>query len=207
MGVIIVVISWIMITCAISHSIEKFFVVETKLFAKLTNSFKVIVLSISLIVFINTYRIEERVLLPEQKSIISWIKVNTSKNDLFLNYSDIPIRTQCLRPVFFEFKTIPLTADDQLDWYKRLAIFYNIPNEIELKDVVKVNRFIKNCNEVNIESVLKKMSTKAKFLITCNRQLEKKSILNEFHTYLSVKTGKIECIYKNEYYSVFNLER
>ncbi|XOV94000.1 MAG: DUF6798 domain-containing protein [Bacteroidota bacterium] len=66
---------------------------------------------------------------PEIAETKEWIQNNTSSEDLFLNYSGIAIRTQCLRSSYFEFKTIPLTADGQMEWYWRF-MRYNKSDQI-----------------------------------------------------------------------------
>ncbi len=84
-----------------------------------------IFLSLGYLGFLLHQELNENELTNEVTETIDWIKENTKPNDLFANYSGIDVRTQAIRSSYFEFKTIPLTADGQLEWYNRFLRFNN----------------------------------------------------------------------------------
>jgi hypothetical protein len=74
---------------------------------------------------------------------INWINNNTEPNSLFLNYSDIDIRTTCFRSEYFRNKTIPLSNSEQVLWYERLLNYFNIPEQINGTSYKKVGKYIR----------------------------------------------------------------
>jgi len=86
---------------------------------------------------------------------IQWIKETIPSNSLFLNYSDIDIRTDCFRSDFFCFKSIPLNSNGQIDWYERLLIYYNISDQYFGQDYQKVATIMNDKqHKVDIKNVV-----------------------------------------------------
>lgn len=95
----------------------------------------------------------------DRKHVIQWIIDNTEAEAFFLNYTDVDIRTDCLRSDFFRFKTIPLNNNGQIDWYQRLLIYYCLPNHISGLNYKEVGAFQRNYPQtVDINLVLSKSS-------------------------------------------------
>jgi hypothetical protein len=213
MGAIIVVLSWIIVTASIFSKIvnSKDCYLTYRTFPLMV--IKIIVVIVSVIVLISGHRIEGKSPLKEQSDVISWIKSETNESDMFLNYSDIPIRTQCFRSSYFEFKTMPLTANMQLGWYKRLLAYYDVPGRIadksrEVKDpkgIKQVKAYIDNMTIVNAKDVASKISVPPKYLIKCKKAIPKKNELNAVYRYLEVNTEGYPCVYENKLYSVYRI--
>lgn len=78
---------------------------------------------------------------PEERNqVIDWIRTHTDASDGLLNYSDIAVRTLCLRPSFFDARTIPTFSDGQIDWYLRRLVYFDIPEHIDPHDYEAVAR-------------------------------------------------------------------
>ncbi len=60
----------------------------------------------------------------DQEEAMQWIRQNTPEEALILDYADLDVRTNCLRSSYWEFKTIPLTVDQQILWYQKY-LWYN----------------------------------------------------------------------------------
>ena len=123
MGVVVVVFTWVSLTAAI--------LIYHPIGISLPKRSIRIILTLSLIlasvgVLGKAYRVHYPFEGGDKGETIEWIKRNTRPGDLFMSYSDLPIRTFGLRPLYFSFKTIPLNTDAQFDWYDRLRIQYDM---------------------------------------------------------------------------------
>ena len=105
-----------------------------------------------LILFLRTMNAPQ----DEAKIITSdWIKNNTNSNSLFLNYSDLDVRTSCGRSDYFQFKTIPLTNPAQVEWYKRLLVYYNLENDFKGTEYKEIGELIRNDqHQINLQEVI-----------------------------------------------------
>ncbi len=96
-------------------------------------------------VFSQTHITPRRVLanriLSNERKMVQWVEKNTGRNELFINYSIVDLRTVAMRPVYFNFKSLPLTVDRQVDWYRRLRIQYDVPSNIKPDDYKKVRDY------------------------------------------------------------------
>jgi hypothetical protein len=206
MGVIIVSLSWIIITASFYHTSKK--APQMQIPRKMAIPLKVVTIVFSLVLFAYSCRIESgKEILPEQVEVISWIRENTPANDIFLNYSDIPIRTQCQRPDIFEYKTMPLFADAQIAWYRHYVIVNDVPQSISISDYEAVKKYVRNCPGVDAERVVSRLAPRPNYLIKCNRPVPDPSILKGrgFYQYYPVDTGSFSCVFKNNLYSVYDL--
>jgi len=129
---------------------------------------------------------------PAKKEMIDWIQTNCSTNrGLFLNYSDIDVRTCCRRSDFFRFQTFSLSPDGQIDWYNRLLIYYDVQESIDYQDYEAVKKFIQEKKPVRIENVLKKIPKPVSYLL---KQRNSPIIL-----------GRQKLLFSNELYELYGI--
>ncbi len=160
-GVIIVVLTWILFTASL---INLFNFKE-----HLLNAVDVISLCIcvGIFLFINLTWADkiQSTTKSEKDNFLNWIKNNTSKDDLFLNYTDADIRTTVLRSDFFRFQAPPLTGDSEISWYKKYCIYYDIPDEINETDYNNVKKYASSKHTINTERVIKRSKAPIKYIL------------------------------------------
>jgi hypothetical protein len=100
----------------------------------------------------------------DMKGMINYITNNTNKNSLFLNYSNINIRTFTLRSNYFNFKTFRLYSSSQRDWYERLLTYYDI-DKSEKYNYEKVSQIVTSKKLISIENVIEKINEKIDYIL------------------------------------------
>lgn len=162
-GVIIVILSWVIFSCSLfkaSSNLNNFI-------KKFDLAFITLLLLISLFMTLKEdhFLTIENKNFTDRKDVVSWIKNNTSKNDLFLNYSDLDIRTETLRSDYFGFQTSPLTANGQISWYKRFLAYYDVPSTIPLTNYQESKTFASSTHDININNVLKRSKAPINYIV------------------------------------------
>lgn len=207
-GVIIVILSWILFC-------DSLFEISNKISQSIKKFDLLIVISLLLISLIPTLKQENSSLATNKdfflrKEVISWIRNNTSRKDLFLNYSDLDIRTETLRSDYFKFQTSPLTANDQITWYKQFLIFYDVPDSIPLTSYQEAKDFASSYHEINIGNVLKRSKASINYIILLKNKKSFSKITdlvnlsNKNYTY-NVK--EIDLVFENGNYAVYKSKK
>lgn len=120
----------------------------------------------------NNYR--SNAIYLDAKETISWIRRNTPINSTFLNYADsknfLTLRTHAIRSQFFSWKTINLTNDGIVNWYKRYLIHYDVSADpYNYKQMgILVGKKGKNIKSVNISSVLDQINYQINYVLVPN---------------------------------------
>ncbi len=166
-GVVIVVLSWLLLIASLINLL--------KLTEHVLNVTDVISLCICVLVFlgINLTRTETPKTFSKSSSseeFINWIKKDTKNSDLFLNYTDIDIRTTALRSDYFRFQTPPLVGDAEIAWYKEFYIFYDIPDETKLTDYASVKNYASSQHTISLNRVLRRINKPIKYVLISKSQ-------------------------------------
>lgn len=132
-GVTVVVFAWVGLTASFFLLFKKKAI--SPFSRKYTNTMAFALMAIASIVLVGRYHVNTPFTANDRGEVLEWLQENTVPEALFLNYSDLPIRTAALRPMYFSFKTIPLVADAQRDWYERFRVQYDM-HEIEAPESV-----------------------------------------------------------------------
>ena len=147
----------VLLVCVLSSLLNEF-VDQKKIKASPKWLFYVLPLLLTGLIF-QTLDFKSNINHKNRLETIGWINETLPRNSLFLNYSDIDVRTDCLRSDFFVFKSIPLNTNGQIDWYERLLIYYDIPEEEFGLDYKKVASKIKDSqHKIHVYKVLNKTS-------------------------------------------------
>ena len=94
-----------------------------------------------LLIFIVNKELSHDLMHEDKQELFTWILQNSDHDDLFVDYANVDVRTNCKRSSYFEHKTIPLTANGQMDWYKRFLAYNNYHEMIHPKDLAeKINQ-------------------------------------------------------------------
>lgn len=204
-GLIIVLLMWIMFFSSIN------FLIEWKI--KNIQNFSQIIMFLLLIAVCVLLQIESnkfsqlKIAGSQKDELITWIKNNTDKNALFLNYSDTDIRTSALRSDFFRFDTPPIVADGEVSWYKRYLIYFDIPVSINPVNYQAVKNYAQSKHEINLERVVMKASPKINYVVL---QVDNKStsriadLMNLKNKNYKFKTTALNLKFKNSSYEVYS---
>lgn len=190
MGTIVVALAFILLLGALSEYLNKHH--------KTINTRKLFILA--LVIIVTSVFIQKKYFKKQDNidriNTVNWIRENTNTNELWLNYSNIDVRTNCNRSDYFQFKTIPLYEDAQIDWYKRLCTYYDIPQSIRF-NYKAVRKHIKSdCEAIDIKNVITDMNPKkAAFILVDKKQKEK---------IISLPSTPI---FKNTEYEIYDLIR
>lgn len=141
---------------------------------------------------------KESKILPstKMKETVDWIKNHTDKDALFINYSDIDIRTYAYRSDFFSFKTIPLYPSAQRKWYDRLLRYYDVDNKINPTEYQRIREYIINPN-ISLRRVIENIDMKIDYLLLS----KDKNITIDFDYILIYENNSYE-IYKRKLLSI-----
>lgn len=101
----------------------------------------------------------------DKLELIRWIKENTRTSDLFLNYSDIDVRTSAYRADYFNFQMFPLTANSQISWYKQYLIYFDISDSINPGNYMEIDKHAKSSHKIDISRVVNKSNAPIKFIL------------------------------------------
>ena len=106
-----------------------------------------------------------RWLTPAGTEVLTFISENTTPDDVFLNYSDLDVRTTCLRSDVFRFKTIPLYAEAQWAWYQRLLVVNDVPEDMDPFDYERVRDWIHEERRISLPNVLNKLEIRTTYVL------------------------------------------
>lgn len=193
-GLVVVTLTWIILVCSFLNKLE---IKEYRLNhvgKLLLRAAIVIVLLLSLSDLKKSYATPERSMSSTQKEVVSWVKGNTNSSDLFLSYVDFDIRTSCLRSSYFEFKTIPLTADGQILWYERYLNYLDVPKKIAAQKYHEVAMYAESQHQVDISHVVANSGVPIKYILIS------KLDVNRSYAF-SLKNFK--CVFENDAYQVY----
>lgn len=135
-----------------------------------------------------------------------WIKQNTNKNALFLNYTDIDVRTKALRPDYFKFLTLPLTANAQLNWYERYIVYFDVPDGIKKSNYQAIKEYAEKKHKIGVSSVIKRSNLPIKYVLisktgkSFSEITEWLGITNDYESY---DLSGLKKAYENESYEVY----
>ncbi len=148
-----------------------------------------------LLTFASIKLVKDQIPKPK-KEAIQWIEKNTVTKNLWLNYSDLDIRTNCYRSDYFQFKTIPASAGGQFDWYDRLCNYYAVPADIEYNYKAVRDHIKNNCEQIDLKTVLSRIKNKRiDYLLIDKKQ-------KEFLTSIPSKT-----LFQNSKYEIYELSQ
>ena len=97
--------------------------------------------------------------------VIRFVRAKTDRDAVFLNYSDIDLRTACLRSEAFRFKTIPLYAEAQLVWYRRLLAVNTVSQDIAEFDYERVRDYIRTERVIRLTEVLQRLNLSVEYIV------------------------------------------
>ena len=101
--------------------------------------------------------------------VLRFIRDETSSADVFLNYSDLDLRSAALRSDIFRFKTIPLYSEAQLHWYHRLLAVNDVPKEIPHFDYELVRDYIQQEREISLREVIDRLDQPVDYILINRR--------------------------------------
>ncbi len=142
---------------------------------------------------------------PAELQLTKWIRENTNQDSLFLNYTNLDLRTVVYRSDYFNFKTIPLTADQQIIWYHRFLHYQGID---ERNDVQYLNDIINRRPSPNYSFTINNLQRKSK-------NVNKRQILDLFDSkidYILVRASDetlrkdLRLVFSNKSYKIFLVE-
>lgn len=202
-GIIIVILSWIIFfhSCLNNfHSIYSFF-----------KKFDLAIMSVLLVGSLAACFKSETITIPNKdftyrSEAISWIKNNTQKDSLFLNYSDLDIRTETFRSDYFGFQTSPLIADGQIDWYREFLAYYDVPNTIPETEYSKAKAYASSIHTINIANVINKSKSPINYVVILRNKIpfskvtELVNLSNKSYTY---NTSGLILVFENNKYFIF----
>lgn len=201
-GVIIVILTWVLFIASLTNLFD--------LKEHWLNIIDAISLCIcvGIFLFVNLTRVEKisSITKPEKDNFLSWIKKNTSKDDLFLNYTDIDIRTTVLRSDFFRFQTPPLTGDSEIAWYKKYCVYYDIPDKINETDYTDVKKYASSKHTINTERVVKRSNSQIKYILISKTKKSFSRIedwVNLKHKNYKYDLNNFRKIFENKDYAVY----
>ena len=163
---------------------------------------------VGIFLFVNLTRAEKipSITKPEKDNFLGWIKKNTSEDDLFLNYTDVDIRTTVLRSDFFRFQTPPLTGDSEISWYKKYCVYYDIPDEINETDYINVKKYASSKHIINTERVVKRSNSQIKYILISKTKKSFSRIedwVNLKHKNYKYDLNNFRKIFENKDYAVY----
>lgn len=203
-GVIIVILSWVLFCYTLFKSLNVLNIFMKRFDLALIS----FLLLISLLMTLkeNGLTTSENKNFSIRKDVISWIKNNTSKNDLFLNYSDLDIRTETLRSDYFGFQTSPLTANGQIAWYKQFLVYYDVPTSIPPTNYKESKEFASSSHNINISTVLKRSKAPINYIVLLKNKkpfskvTELVNLSNRNYNYI---TKDLNLVFENESYRIY----
>ena len=101
----------------------------------------------------------------EGSEVLRFVRAQTDPADLFLNYSDLDLRTACLRSDAFRFKTIPLYSKAQLVWYRRLLAVNAVPQDVPEFDYEQVRDYIRAERIIPLSKVLECVDLPVEYVV------------------------------------------
>jgi len=196
-SVIIIPLSWIAMSSSILMKIKP----PGQVFKPAVNAAGAAVLAIMIAVVMGTlpgtwlmpYNFSSKY--PVENEIFSWIKKNTAKSDMFINYTGLDVRTYSRRPVYFNFKTYHLTSDSQIEWYKRYLVQYDVPRELNSENYPAVKNYINGRHEINLSGVVEMSGYPVKMVLA--KKYDDKNII-DFTGFLPVFDDGLYIIYKKK---------
>ncbi len=181
-GLASVVITWVLF-CS---SLVNYFNISKERFLK--SDF--IIISIGLLLFfaLSIYRINysEKAIeqFPERKEFVSWVKNNTNPDDLFLNYTDIDIRTKAFRSEYYRYQTGGITTDLHLLWYKKFKIYFDIPDTIKPTEYHKMIDYARSKHTIKLSRVIEKSNASINYILI----LKAKRYISPVEEYMGLQT-------------------
>ncbi len=205
-GIVITVLSWILFTSSISNFFSRF----TDKLNTYSSLVSPLVFIIVLVLFLSTLpnQCSDNISYDSQSrnEVISWINKNTSKDDLFLNYSDLDIRTEVLRSDYFNLRTCYLTGDGQILWYRRMLIYFNIPSNLPENDFFRIRDTLQNKHLITIRNVIQRSRTPIKYIILTKDKRnfsEVANLLNYKNENYTYNTDGLKNLFENKIYIVY----
>lgn len=98
------------------------------------------------------------------EDMVNFIQQNTGRDSLFLNYSDIDIRTLAYRSDYFRFKTFPVYTKGQQDWYDDLLIYYDLKHFVNPNDYQRVKSLL-DYNTISLQRVLANINYRVDYIL------------------------------------------
>ncbi len=204
-GIVIVVLTWLLFISSLINKIN--------LKEQILNKYDLIIFVICIISFVfiayfrPNYQSEESISNKDKDDFINWIKNNTKNNELFLNYTDIDIRTTVMRSDYFRFQTIPLLADSELSWYKKYQIYFDVPEIFNEIDYLKVRGYAESKHTIDISKVIKRSNAPIKYvLISKNKKpfsrIEEWVNLRNANYFYDLKG--LTMVFKNKEYEIYS---
>ncbi len=181
-GLASVVVTWVLF-CS---SLVNYFNISKERFFK--SDF--IIISIGLLLFfaLSIYRINypEKAIeqCSERKEFISWIKNNTNSDDLFLNYTDVDIRTKAFRSEYYRYQTGGITTDLHLLWYKKFKIYFDIPDTIKPTEYHRMIDYARSKHTIKISRVIERSKAPINYILI----LKAKRYISPVEEYMGLQT-------------------
>ena len=153
-GLASVVITWIVFISSLTNKIN----LKTEILDNV--DFMIIVFGMLIFFGLSLFRLtnKEQIIekFPERKEFITWLTKNTKSDDLFLNYTDVDIRTKAFRSDYYRYQTGGITTDLHLSWYKKFGIYFDIPETIKPNQYQKMIDYARSKHTINLSRVLSK---------------------------------------------------
>ena len=144
---------------------------------------------------------------PEGSEIFQFVRTETDPYAMFLNYTDLDLRTACLRSEVFRFKTIPLVAKPQRQWYRRMLAINNVPANMVSEDYVAVRNFIQRERSINLRDVLRRLDCSVGYVLVNHQPafLDVYSSCNGKGNICHFDTEGLAVVLENSHYTIFKV--
>ncbi len=203
-GLASVVITWIVFISSLTNS----FNLKTENLIKAD----LIVVSLGILIFfgLSLFRTSNREKaiekFPERKEFINWLIKNTKPDDLFLNYTDVDIRTKAFRCDYYRYQTGGITTDLHLSWYKKFQIYFDIPETIKPDQYNKMINYARSKHVIYVTRVLSKSKEPINYVLI----LKAKRSFSPVEEFMGVKNKNynydvsgLKKVYENKEYLAF----
>jgi len=103
---------------------------------------------------------------PNEAELVSWVRTETRRDDLFLSYVhpfQVSVRTHALRPEYWG--SAPLFSDSQLAWYEQFTIVYDVPEKLELANYWEVKTYAERPHVIDLRNVVRRSGEPIQYIV------------------------------------------